>query len=390
MENKLFAAVMTGKGTGAISTVQVFGENSESVIEKIFKPTSQRLPRFETGKILLGSIHDGEKTIDQVTIGCEGPLTFAIHCHGNPLIVKMIIQLLQKQGVQILDSDRLMMKILTLQKQNDAIALEAQIALVQAKTLEGTRIILNQPEYGLGKTARGWLSDIEKNSLDSMHKQVEEILQNSSIAKLIIFGCKTILTGPPNTGKSTLLNCLAGKQKSIVSDISGTTRDWVSAQCRIESMSLELVDTAGLDENFADSAASIENAAQQKSLELIQQADLILLVLDNSRDEEIDERVFKTIANKKIITALNKSDQPAKFNPDKLPGFLPNIVRISAKEETGIDNLISSIRQTCGVINFDLRSSICFTERQENLLKELLHTRSKQQVRSIIEKLLSI
>jgi tRNA modification GTPase len=387
MENKIFAAVMTGKGTGAISTVQVFGENSESVIAKIFKQASQKPPLFEMGQILLGSIYDGQKTIDQVTIGCEGQSTFAIHSHGNPLVVEMIIKLLRKHGVQILDSEQLL-KILESRKQNDAIALEALIVQAQAKTLEGTKIIFNQAEYGLGKVLRGWLSDIENISISSIKKQAEKILQNSSIAKHIIFGCKTIITGPPNSGKSTLLNCLAGKQKSIVSEISGTTRDWVTAQCRIESMSLELVDTAGLSENLDGSGSSIENTAQQKSLEMIQQADLILLVLDNSKEAQIDERIFETIANKKIMTVLNKSDLPAKFNLDKLPGKLSNIVRISAKEQTGIDDLITSIRQTCGVTNFDLRSPVCFTERQENLLKELLPINSKQKAVKTITELL--
>ena len=382
-----YAAVITGKGTGAISTILVYGDSSQSVITQIFKPASEKTLSFEKGKILLGSIYDGSKKIDQVTIGCEGQNTLAIHCHGNPLIVEMITQLLQKHGVRILSDEELQIKILSSQKQSDAISVEANIAQAQAKTLQGTKIILNQVYYGLGKVVRTWLSDIDNISIDSIQKQADDILQNSLIANLIILGCKTVLTGPPNSGKSTLLNCLAGRQKSIVTDISGTTRDWVSAQCQIESLSLELIDTAGLDENLSITSESIDDAAQKKTLELIEQADLVLLVLDNSNDVEFNNSIFESLSNKKIITVLNKSDLPVKFNAGKLPDFLSNPVRISAKDNIGIDNLISSIRQTCGVTNFDLRTPVCFTDRQKNLLEELKQINSKHQAVKIITEL---
>jgi tRNA modification GTPase len=390
MEKTNFAAVMTGKGTGAISTIQVFGEDSESVIVAIFKPVSEKPLCFEAGEILLGTIHDGRKTIDQLTIGCEGHSTFAIHCHGNPLIVEMIVQLLQRHEVQILTDEQLHAKILSTQNQKDAIAIEAEFVQAQAKTIQGTKIILNQANSDLSKTANDWLSDIDNISIDLIRKQAKEILQNSSIAKLIIFGCKTILTGPPNTGKSTLLNCLAGKQKSIVSDISGTTRDWITAQCQIESMLLELVDTAGLDETLSAASESIDSEAQKRTLALITQADLILFVLDNSRDIDFDYSILKTFSNKKIITVLNKSDLLSKFNINKLPGLLSNIVRISAKEQTGIDKLVSSIRQTCNVASYNLQAPVCFTERQKNLLEELKQVQSKQKAARIITELLKI
>ena len=383
-----YTAVMTGKGTGAISTVQVCGEDSESVITQIFKSASQKTSLFKTGEILLGSIYDDDKKIDEVTIGCEGPITFAIHCHGNPLIVENIIQLLRKHGVQVLTDEQLQKKILLSQNQINVIAVEAMLAQAQAKTFQGTKIIMNQVKYGLSKAIQDWLSDIEKISLDSIQKQADEILHNSATANLIIFGCKTILAGPPNTGKSTLLNCLAGRQKSIVTDISGTTRDWVTAQCQIELLLLELVDTAGLDENLSVSSDSIDKTAQRKTLELIKNADLILLVLDKSKDTELDYSVFEHVSNKKIITVLNKSDLPAKFNINKLPGFLSNTVKISAKEQTGIENLISSIHQTCGTANFDLRTPVCFTDRQKKLLTKLSQTQSKQQSVSLMTEIL--
>ncbi len=388
MEKKLFAAVITGKGTGAISTVQVCGNNAETIIRNIFKPVSTKPLRFETGQILLGTIHDNSKNIDQVTLGCEGHSTYAINCHGNPLIVEMIIQLLKKQGVQILSDEEFHLKILTTQEQTSKIAVEAEIAQANALTLEGTKIIMNQVDSGLSKVINELRNNIKNLSLDTIKKQADDILQNSSIAKLIISGCKTILTGPPNTGKSTLLNYLSGRQKSIVTDVSGTTRDWVSAQCHIESLSLELIDTAGLDENLSLLNDSIDNASQRKTLELINQADLILLVLDSSREVEFDFSIFKKFINKKILTVLNKSDLVQNFKVNKLPIFLSNIIYISAKRQTGMKDLISSIRKILGVENFNFHAPVCFTDRQTSLIEKLTKIESKQQAISIFDELL--
>ena len=238
----VFAAVMTGKGIGAISTIQLFGDLAEAVIKKIFKSAGAKIPEFETGKILLGTINDGAEPIDQVTIGCEAPNSFAIHCHGNPLIVEMIMQLLQRCGAKLETSEKLLAKTLAAQKSLGTIALEAKLAQLQAKTIQGAKIIANQIKAGLSKKAEKWLLDINRIPLKNIKGDAEQILKNSQIAKLIISGCKVAIIGPPNSGKSTLLNYLAGRQKAIVTDVKGTTRDWVSATCRIEPLSIEFID----------------------------------------------------------------------------------------------------------------------------------------------------
>lgn len=385
-----YAAVMTGKGTGAISTVQVFGDSAEAVIKKIFKTVGTKPAKFKTGEILLGTITDGNETIDQVTIGCEQADSFAINCHGNPLIVADIMQLLQRRGATLLTAEQLLTKIISARKPINTIAVEAKLSQLKAKTIEGTKIIVNQIDVGLSKKAAEWLENINEISLNQISTQAERILENSRTAKLIIFGCKAAIIGPPNTGKSTLLNCLAGRQKAIVTDIKGTTRDWVTAQCRIDSLFLELVDTAGLGGELLNPEDTIEKAAQKKSLEILEQADLVLLVLDNSHlTNHLDEYLLGKIAGKKVLTVLNKSDLPSKFDTDKLPEILSNTVKISAGEGTGIENLLEKIRQTTGVADFDLKTTVCFTDRQENLMKQLTNIKSKQQAASIITELLN-
>lgn len=380
-----FAAVMTGKGVGAISTIGVFGDLAASVLKKIFTPAGGHAS-FETGKILLGTINDNGKTIDQIMIGCEGENNFAIHCHGNPLIVKLIMGLLGRNGVELLTAEQSLARILAEENDIDTIGIEAKLAICKAKTIEGSRIITNQIQGGLRKKASRWLDEISQISLKEINADAEGILADSRIAKVIINGCKAVIAGPPNSGKSTLLNCLCGKEKAIVTDIKGTTRDWVSAVCQIESLCLELIDTAGLDGQLA---GIVEKKSQQKTEQLLQQADLVLLVLDGSCGlAGLEENLLEKLVGKKVLTVLNKSDLPIRFKADTLPVQLSSSVQISAKLGEGVQELIESIRRVCGVAGFDLQSAVCFTERQENLLGELAETKSQKQAFSLITELL--
>ena len=314
-----FAAVMTGKGTGAISTIQVFGDSAEALIKKIFKPTANKPAIFERGKILLGQITNGARTIDQVVIGCESSHSFAINCHGNPLIVADIMKLLARHGATLITAQELLTKILSTQKYANTIELEAKLAQPKAKTIEGTKIIANQIDAGLSKKAKEWLQNLNAMSLKDISADAEQILQASQKAKLIIAGCTIVLSGPPNTGKSTLLNCLAGRQKAIVTDIKGTTRDWVSAQCKIAPLSAEIIDTAGLDGKLPEtSKQTVEKLSQQKTAQVLERADLVLLVLDNSRTaEQLDDLLLEKIADKKVLAILNKADLPARLASSK-------------------------------------------------------------------------
>lgn len=380
-----FAAVMTGKGTGAIATVQLVGDSAEVIIKKIFKPAKTKPVSFKTGKILLGTISNGSEAIDQVTIGCEGRGNFAIHCHGNPLIVADIMQLLQKHGAELLNTEQLLAKILSAKKPANTIALEAKLTQSQAKTLEGTKIIANQIEAGLTEKVEKWLKNTI--SLEKIKADAEPILKDTKPAKLLIFGCTIVLSGPPNTGKSTLLNLLTGRKKAVIADLEGTTRDWVSGRCRIGPLFAELIDTAGLAE-AAD--GEIEKAAQQKAVELLEKADLVLLILDNSSSaNQLGEKFIAKTTGKKVLTVVNKCDLEPKVEDSKTLENLQNIIKTSAKFNKGINNLTKTILQMCDVTDFDFKTAVCFTDRQEKLLKKLKEAESKDEAVQIVTELLN-
>ncbi|MHC4581105.1 MAG: GTPase [Planctomycetota bacterium] len=382
------AALMTGKGTGAISTIEVFGDCAQALLGRIFKPAGASPAQFKPGEILLGTIRDDLGPIDQVTVGCEGPQTFAIHCHGNPLIVEAIMQLLGRNGARLVTAEQLLAKTIAAQDLFNTIEIEARLAQTKAKTIEGTKIIANQIGAGLSEKIRAWLDGIEKVSLDQIKAEAVRILQQSRVARLIIYGCTAVLTGPPNSGKSTLLNFLAGRQKAVVTDIKGTTRDWVEATCQIAPLTVTLIDTAGLDRRLSEPEREIEQAARDKTTEILGRADLVLLVLDAGEPSgELDSELIERISDKQVITVLNKSDLPARFSTGRLPKFLSEPVSISAKEGTGINHLTETIHRVTGTADFNLQQPVCFTDRQQNLLGQLTTSKSKQQATSIITEL---
>jgi tRNA modification GTPase len=386
---KAYAAVMTGRGVGAIATVCVIGEKAGEILKSIFKPTGKGMPRFEVGNILLGTIVDGEKVVDQVVVGCEGENEFAINCHGNPLIVEMIMELLSKYGAEAISAEQLLDSRL---RGNDKIAIEAKLEQLKARTIEGYKLLQNQIVGGLSAKAVEWL---KAESSEYIQKEAAEILKASQAAQYLIYGCKVVLAGPANSGKSTLLNALAGKEKSIVADIPGTTRDWVSAHCTGGNLAMEIFDTAGLDESLTVDNA-IDKAAQERSVALIEQADVVVWVVDGSEESsklkvQSAKLQFKTkndSGTSKMILALNKCDLESSINEIAMNKEFGEVVVISAKKGTRIDGLTKKIRTMLGVEGFDLKQAVCFTDRQRKLLEQLCKSESKSDADSLVTQLL--
>jgi tRNA modification GTPase len=384
----VLAAVMTGRGMGAIATVQLFGDAAPAVLQATFQRKGGRPFESRDGRILLGGMVDEDQIIDEVTIGCEGPHTFAIHCHGNPLIVERIVELLRRQGVQIVPAEQLLARILTSREARDnAIGIEARLALATVKTIAGAAIVANQVTAGLSEKIRYWRDRLDSLAFEKIAGEAQDILERSETARLIVFGCTIALIGPPNSGKSTLLNTLAGREKAIVSDIRGTTRDWVSAEIHIPPLAATIIDTAGLDASIGGSR-DVDQAAQRKSFEIAQRADLVLLVLDLSQPAgQLPESVPEQLVGRRVVTVLNKADLPPRLDITCVPDASGPTVPVSAKQGRGIDGLIQAIHHACGVVDFDPRTAVVFTDRQSRLLDALQHGGTKTEMRSILSKL---
>jgi len=384
-----FAAVMTGPGSGAIATIGLLGASAEAALREVFRGKGDKPFELTTGRILLGDIVEDGETVDEVTIGCEGPHTFAIHCHGNPLIVERILKLLQRRGVQPVPADQLLLRMLTAEEPHDAISVEARLALTTVKTVEGAALVTHQMKAGLARKARQWRDSLPSRSLQQIAAEATQILQDSEPARLIISGCTIALVGPPNTGKSTLLNTLAGREKAIVTDVPGTTRDWVSAEIHIPPLAATIIDTAGLDPTLPATAGTIDQAAQRKSTEILERADLVLLVLDRSRPAgHIDPNLVSKLSVERTIVVLNKADLPPQLDTALLPQQLGRRVPISARLGTGIENLIQAIHQTHGLTDLSPGSAAAFTNRQRFLLEQLAVVDSPDRAAALVAELL--
>ncbi len=376
------AAVLTGSGTSAIATVEVIGPEACNIVANIFTAYGSKPARFDVGSILVGLLHDNQRPIDQITVGCEDRDYLALHCHGNPLIVETAMALLKAQGAQLVKPE----DIRTRQLASSNLSLcqqEAHLTLAQCKTLLGARLLNHQIEKGLTT----W-SQQPHDTLDDLRSQCQIILAQGLIASHILNGISVALVGPPNSGKSTLLNSLSGQDAAIVTEIEGTTRDWVEASCHTDNLAMHLIDTAGLD--TALQRGRLDKESQQRTLSVLNTANLILLVLDSNQPAtQIEAHWLDHLPKGPGLTVLNKSDLPTHLDLKDL-GLAPETtVQISAKNETGLNSLLARIEQALQVQSFQIEQPLWITPRQRQCLKNILTAETLQQAHKQIDALLN-
>ena len=364
------AAISTPRGEGGIGIIRISGDKSFEILDKIF---IKKNPNADLGfyKLNYGFIKDGEKIVDEVmAVRLKAPKSYTcediveINCHGGTLVSEKVLELVLRNGARHAESGEFTKRAF-MNGRIDLSQAEAVMDIIQGKTeksvslsldqLRGdlrdkvnefkkallditahVNVVLDYPEEGIDDPLPVELRD----NLEKVYEEANQLIDSYDTGKKIKEGIKTVIVGKPNVGKSTLLNALLREERAIVTHIAGTTRDVIEEIINIKGIPLVLVDTAGIRKTDD----IVENIGVEKSKQFIEKADLVLLVLDASKElENEDIEVINQIKEnkKKVIVLLNKIDLNKKIN---LEGHnLENIVEISAKDNIGIEDMQEKI-----------------------------------------------
>lgn len=361
------ATPMTGAGIGVI---RISGEDAFSIGEKMFHP-------YKEGKVLseqpsytihYGTIVDGEETIDEVIVLLmKGPHSYTaedtveIDCHGGVFVMKKVLELAIRCGARPAEPGEFTKRAF-LNGRIDLSQAEAVMDVIDAKNNYALKSSVRQLKGSLQRKIKEMreeilyeiafiesaLDDPEHISLDgytqklgdkvdNLLKNADQLLISAQNGRILKEGIRTVIIGKPNAGKSSLMNVLVGSNRAIVTDMAGTTRDILEEQIQLKGLSLHIVDTAGIRKTDDP----VEKIGVERAKEAVQDADLILYVVDSSALlDENDEEIISFLQDENVIVLLNKTDLATVTGPEEIQKKLSKpSVCISAREETGMDEL---------------------------------------------------
>lgn len=381
MKTDTIAAIATAMTNSGIGIVRISGEEAFSVIDKIYcsKNGKKKLSQEESHTVHYGYICDGEKIIDEVMVVImRAPRSYTtedtieIDCHGGTLVMKRILETVIKYGARPaepgeftkraflngrIDLSQAESVIDVINAKND-FALESSISQLQGKVKEKIKEIRGKVIHEIAFIESA-LDDPEHFSIDGygeklskiiegISKEIEILLASSENGELLKEGINTVIIGKPNAGKSSLMNVLLGRERAIVTDIAGTTRDALEEQINLNGITLNIVDTAGI----RDTEDIVEKIGVDKAKEYLKSANLIIYVVDSSTElDQNDEEIISMLSDKKAIILLNKSDLSQVTSKEVVEKVLEEnnmekpVISISAKEQTGIDKLENTIKE---------------------------------------------
>lgn len=402
------AAISTPPGEGGIAIVRLSGTNVISKVNSIFKPYNPEVDL--TNKIgftmTLGWIVDKDKNIvDEVLVSImRSPRSYTgedvveINCHGGTLPAKRCLEEVLKTGVRIAEPGEFTKRAF-LNGRMDVSQAEAVIEVIRSKTDKGLRLALKQLSgknseiinkledelisiNAMVEASLDFPDDVGdldipevNNRISDIIEEIDKLLKAGQRAEIYREGVNIVICGKPNVGKSSLLNALLRKDKAIVTNIPGTTRDVIEDYINVKGIPVKLMDTAGI----RMTEDLVEKIGVEKSRQVIKEADLVVFILDiETGITKEDLEIFHSIENPNIIILVNKEDiEEKRITEEELEEIFGNyhVIRGSVKEDIGLEELENTIEDL--VLQGELQSDdmdIMINLRQKNaLLKAKKH-----------------
>ena len=397
------AAISTAQGQGGIGVIRVSGEQAFTIVDKIFKSVSgKKIMDIKGYTALFGHIYNNEEVLDEaVVLKYVAPKSFTgenvveISCHGGMYITKEVLNAVIMAGASLAEPGEFT-KRAYLNGKMDLTEAESVMDIISAKSKSAARAALFVKDGALFKKSQqvkqllldkaahlsAWADypeeDIPEVSEDSIMEAIEEsisilekLLSTYDMGQIVKEGIDTVIAGRPNAGKSTLMNLLVGREKSIVTNIAGTTRDVVEDTVLVGNVMLKLSDTAGI----RDTDNEIEKIGVQKTFDKINGAGLVIALFDNNEElnsEDID--LINKIKDMPCIAVINKIDLEDKVDKKYITDNIDNVVYISAKQQDNIDELKNMIEKIAGTEDFDPSAGIIANERQRNAIRNAVNS----------------
>ncbi len=393
MKSTTIAAISTAQGEGGISVIRISGDDAIKIADSVFVSVSgKKLTDLKGYSALFGNVVWQGETLDEaVAVVFRNPKSYTgedvveISCHGGMFVTKEVLRAVLSAGATPAQAGEFTKRAF-LNGKIDLTEAEAVIDIISAKSKAATRAALCVKEGALWNKISSiknelvttaahlsaWadypeedIADITEedlhSSLDNGISALEKLLSTFDAGQVVKEGIDTVIAGKPNTGKSTLMNLLAGHDKSIVTDIPGTTRDVIEEIVLVGDVILRLNDTAGI-RNTGD---TVEKIGVEIARDRLSKCGLVLAVFDGSRElDENDKDLLSRITDVPAIGVINKTDLEQKVDVEYLKEHLENIVFISAKDGEGYDELKNLIEKIAGTADFNPSEGILANERQ--------------------------
>lgn len=408
MNTDTIAAISTSLNESGIGIIRISGIDAIDIADSIFinKNKEHKLHTYKTHTIHYGYINNSENIIDEVMISImKAPNSYTkedvieINCHGGIRVCKNILDLVLQKGARIAEPGEFTKRAF-LNGRLDLTQAEAVMDLIRSESDLAANNSINQLRGNLNSQLNNICSDIlyqiafiesalddpDSISLDGYLEKLSFICNNIITAlnkliksyddgKILSEGINTVILGKPNAGKSSLLNTLLNEERAIVTNIPGTTRDILTEKIKLGDIVLHITDTAGI-RNTND---PIESIGVNKAIHAIDEADLIIYIIDSSLPLDTDDdEIINSIQNKKVIVLLNKSDlnQITNVNDvqtkfDSLSLSVKKIISTSVKNNSGIDELKNTVEEMFYSEELKLNDQIIITNlRHVDLLKK--------------------